>query len=477
MNTKTVLAIDLGAESGRVMAVGLTGDRLTVEELHRFPNLSVTVRGTLYWDFYHLWHQIQAGVERGKALNPASIGVDTWGVDFGLLDRQGNLLGMPVHYRDRRTEGMMDAVFARVPRSEIFNQTGIQFLSLNTLYQLYSCVVNRSPHLEMAETLLMAPDLIHYWLTGEKVSEFTIATTTQFYDPRQGDWARSILERLEIPAHMLPPVVQPGTRLGNYDGIPVIAPASHDTGSAVVAMPTATPNYGYISSGTWSLVGLEIAEPLISDAALAVNATNEGGVNGTYRLLRNVAGMWFVQQCRATWRQQGHSYDYAQLAAIAEEAAPLRAFIDPNDPRFLPAGDFPSRIQAYCAETGQPIPQSHGEILRCALESLALASRDTLTNLMELTGRAVEIIHIVGGGSQNQLFCQMIADATGIPVQSGPVEATVIGNALVQLISLGEIANLHEARQLVSAMPGGHIYHPQSTAEWDQAYQVYKQLC
>ncbi|NKQ35926.1 MAG: rhamnulokinase [Chloroflexi bacterium] len=460
MNKKTVLAVDLGAESGRVMAVHFDGNNLEVEELHRFPNVAVAVNGTLHWDFLRLWHDIQAGIERGKSLKPASIGVDTWGVDFALLDAQGNLIGNPVQYRDGRTAGMMEQVFAKVSRSEVFAQTGIQFMSINTLYQMMSLVASRSPHLEIADTFLMAPDLLNYWLTGAKVSEFSIATTTQMFNPRTGGWAAEMLDTLGIPSHILPEIVPPGTQLGHYEGIPVIAPACHDTGSAVAAVPTQTADYAYISSGTWSLVGLEVPQPIITEAALAANVTNEGGVYGTYRLLKNVTGLWLLQQCRATWASEGEEYSYGELVEMAQAVEGKVAVINPDDGRFLSSGNHPQRIRELCRETGQPVPQSKGEVVRVALQSLALTYRNVLAELTAVSNRKIDVIHIVGGGAKNKLLNQMTADATGLPVITGPVEATVMGNALVQLITLGEIQDIRQGRQIVAQMAAQERYEP-----------------
>lgn len=450
MTERTVLAVDLGAESGRVMAVHFDGNRLALEEVHRFPNYALTVNGSLQWDILGLWREVQTGIGLGKAHNPASLALDTWGVDFGLLDRNGDLIGNPVCYRDSRTDGMLERVFARVPRAEVFAQTGIQFMAINSLYQLMSLVVNDSPHLQIAQRFLTVPDLFNFWLTGAQVCEFSNATTTQMLNPHTRDWATDLLDALEIPARLFPEVVQPGTRLGTFEGVPVIAPACHDTGSAVAGVPAQTPNFAYISSGTWSLVGLEVEEAIVNDAALAVNATNEGGVYGTFRLLKNVMGLWLLQQCRATWQAEGRDYSYPELVALAESAPAQRSLVDPNDDRFLPPGDHPAHIRAYCAETGQPVPDSDAAIARCVFDSLAQAYRDVLFALRDLTGRTVDVIHVVGGGSRNRLLNQLTADATGIPVLAGPSEATVIGNALVQLISLGELANLDEGRQLVA---------------------------
>ncbi|MEZ4636441.1 MAG: rhamnulokinase [Caldilineaceae bacterium] len=473
MTTKTVLAVDLGAESGRVMAVHFDGNSLRLEELQRFWNGPVNVRGQMYWDFLHLWRSIQAGIEQGKALKPASLGVDTWGVDFGLLDAQGNLLGNPVHYRDGRTDGMMDWVFARMPRADVFARTGIQFIQLNTLYQIAALARAGSPQLASAATFLTAPDLLNYWLTGEKVCEFTNATTTQFLNPVTGTWATDLLDAIGVPTHIFPSIVAPGTRLGAYEGIPVIAPATHDTGSAVAGIPTVTDRFAYISSGTWSLVGLEVRQAVMNEDALAANVTNEGGVDGTYRLLKNVMGLWIVQQCRAAWQAQGHTYSYPELVAMAEAAPHLRSFIDPDDGRFLAPGDHPTRVQDYCRETGQPVPSTHGEIVRCVFESLALRYREVLSSLLALSGKTAEAIHIVGGGSQNDLLNQMTADAAGIPVLAGPVEATVIGNALVQLIALGEINNIAQGRELVAGMTSLRRYAPRPDQGWNDAYARY----
>lgn len=474
MTRQTVLAVDLGAESGRVMAVHFRNDALWAEELHRFPNTAVTVRGTLHWDFLRLWQDIQAGITKGLSLQPASLGVDTWGVDFALLDDQGELLGNPVHYRDRRTNGMLELAAARVGRAQVFEQTGIQFMPINTLYQLLSLVEKRSPQLRAAHTFLTIPDLLNYWLTGTLACEFTNATTTQLFNPRTGHWATALMEALQIPSAIFPSVIQPGTALGHYEGVPVIAPACHDTGSAVAAVPTQTPQYAYISSGTWSLVGLEVSAPIINPAALAANVTNEGGVAGTYRLLKNVMGLWIVQQCRATWEAEGQAYTYADLARLAEAARPLRSVIDPNDVRFLPVGPHPQLVQALCAESGQPIPQTPGEIVRCVLDSLALAYREVLETLQTLAGRTCEVIHIVGGGARNELLCQLTANASGRPVVAGPVEATVLGNALVQLMARGELGTITEARRLVAQTSDLRRYEPQDTERWGEAFQRYQ---
>lgn len=481
MARHAVLAVDLGAESGRVMAVHFDGQQLALEELHRFPNTTVTVNGTLHWDFLRLWGDIRAGIERGGALQPASIGVDTWGVDFALLDRQGSLIGNPVHYRDGRTANMMARAFAKVSRAEIFSQTGIQFMHINTLYQLLNLVEQRSPQLEIAATFLTAPDLLNYWLTGARVCEFTNATTTQLYNPRRGGWAADLMQQLDIPTHIFPEIVPPGTRLGEHDGVTVIAPACHDTGSAVAAVPAGTEPYAYISSGTWSLVGLEVSEPVINEAALEANLTNEGGVNGTYRLLKNVMGLWIVQQCRQTWAAAGQEFSYGELVSLARQAPPLRSLVPVDDEAFLAPGDHPGLVRRLCEGSGQPVPETPGAVVRAVLESLALAYRRVLELLQSVADYRVEVIHIVGGGSQNELLNQMTADAAGCPVLAGPAEATVIGNALVQLITLDEITDLSQARQIVASMAEMKRYEPAGKAgsrsgDWDEAYERFQRL-
>jgi rhamnulokinase len=470
-----LIAVDLGAESGRVAQVTFDGAALSMEVAHRFPNVQVEAGHTLYWDILRLWHEIKTGIDAVKG-GAAGIGVDTWGVDFALLDRDGNLLGNPVCYRDSRTDGMMEWAFKRVPRREIFERTGTQFLVLNTLYQFASLVRANSPLLDVAHTYLGLPDLFHYWLTGVMACEFTHATTTQFYNPRAADWDRQLLGAMGLPTSIYPEIVQPGTRLGEYHGIPVIAPATHDTGSAVAAVPTTTPNFAYISSGTWSLIGLEIGTPVITDDSYAANVTNEGGTEGNFRFLKNIMGLWLAQQCRATWRAEGTDYSYEQLAALAHEAPPFLALIDPDDPLFFPPGDMPERIREYCARSGQSIPGTVGSVMRTVYESLALKYRDALDKLIALSGKTVDRLHIIGGGSQNRLLCQMTADAIGRTVIAGPTEATVLGNAIVQLIALGELSSVADGRALLSRQAEMMVYEPKHAAAWNDAYARFTRL-
>jgi rhamnulokinase len=420
----------------------------------------------LYWNVLNLFGEIKHGLAKAAGERDgqvASLGLDAWGVDYALLDRAGHLIGNPHHYRDSRTDGILDQAFAIVPREEIFEQTGIQFMQINSLYQLLAMSLSRSPKLEVASTFLMMPDLFNYWLTGHRVCEYTDASTSQCYDPRRGMWAYPLLEKLNLPRHIFPEIVQPGTDLGYLmpavaeelgisNSISVIAPGCHDTASAVAAVPMdegAEANSAYISSGTWSLVGVEMDAPVINAQSLAYNFTNEGGVQNTIRLLKNVTGLWVVPECRRTWAHQGEALSYAELTHLAGQAAPFSAMIDSDDPSYLAPGDMPARIREYCQRTGQTPPDDNGAFVRCALESLALKYRWVIDKAEELIGRPITTLHIVGGGTQNRLLNQFAANATGRPVITGPVEATAIGNILLQMLALGQIGSLAEGRALV----------------------------
>ena len=475
MTAKRVIAIDFGAESGRVMQIAYDGSSLHIEELHRFANTPVTANGTLYWDALRLFHDIQVGVKMATP-NAASIGIDTWGVDYAFLDRDGRLLANPVHYRDKSWEGMMDWVFERIPRRELYERTGLQMIPVNGIWRLASLAKNNSPLLDAAHTYLPISDLFNYWMSGSKTSEFTHASTHQIYNPHIGNWDFDLLGKLGVPTKMFGEIVPPGTRLGDFHGIPVIVPATHDTGSAVVAVPTTTADYAYISSGTWSLLGLELPQPVINDAAYEANATNEGGMENTWRFLKNITGMWLVQQCRATWAAAGQVYEYAELAQMAEQAAAFRTFIDPDDVSFYQPGDMPSAIRQFCEQTRQHVPVNVGSMTRVIYESLAMKYRYVLEQLCRVAGRKAETVHIIGGGSRNALLCQMTADCTGRVVVAGPAEATALGNAIVQLVALGEFSNMAEARTLLSKGEGMVIYEPRNTAVWDEAYERFLKI-
>jgi len=475
------LAIDLGAESGRTIVGTLENSVLSLAETHRFSNGPVQLPDGLHWDVLRLWTDIQAGISASAAKFPlASLAIDTWGVDFALLDRNGALLGNPYHYRDTRTDGILDEAFRRVPREQIFAQTGIQFMQINTLYQLLAMSLQKSPLLEVAQTFLTIPDLFNFWLSGKIHCEFTNATTTQCFDPIRRTWALSLLEALDIPTHILPPVCEPGTSLGSLlpevaentgaGAIPVIAPACHDTGSAVVAVPAENQDFAWISSGTWSIMGCEADRPSVTPQTLDYNFTNEGGVFGSWRLSKNIIGLWLVQECRRTWRHQGEDLSYDEITRLASEAKPFLAVIDPDDVSFLHPGDMPERICQFCVKTSQPIPQTKGEIVRVALESLALKYRLTLDQLEGLSGKRLDPIHIIGGGTKNRLLDQLTSDCTGCRVVTGPVEATAIGNLLMQSIALGQLGSLTDARGVVRKSFNVESYIPGSRAGWDEAY-------
>ena len=478
---KRFLAFDFGAESGRAMLGALDGGRLALEELHRFPNTPVRVFSALYWDPLRLFSEVQrglaiAGRERRLALD--GIGVDTWGVDCALLGEDGALIENPRHYRDARNTGMPEAVFSRVPRDRVFAQTGLQIMQINTLYQLYGMRQTGAAALKHAKSLLFIPDLFNYWLTGTIRNELTIASTSQFYNPKERRWATELLAELDLPAGLLGEIVPPGTRLGwlldslseaaGLGRTPVFAAAGHDTASAVAAVPAAGDDWCYISSGTWSLMGAEVDEPMINENSLAMNMTNEVGVAGKIRLLKNIAGLWLVQECRRAWALDGADYAYEDLARMASEARPFVAVLDPD--AFLEPGGMPRKIVAYCQKTGQAAPQSPGEFARVILESLALRYLQVLEMLESLLGRRLNVIHIVGGGSRNAVLNQFVADATGRTVLAGPGEATAAGNILVQAIGAGVLRDLAEAREVVRASFGIESFRPGKSAGWKEAY-------
>ncbi len=493
MTNRAYLAIDMGASGGRHVAGLFDGRRLELADIYRFDNGPKPVGRQLYWDLMAQWTEVRHGLRAaGQQLSEiASIGVDTWGVDFGLLDANDDPLGNPVHYRDPRTDGILERAFQIVPREKIFALTGLQFMQFNTLYQLWAMRLERSPLLDRAERLLMMPDLFHWLLTGVKANERTNATTTQLYNPQTGDWARDLLAAFEIPDRILGPIAEPGTKLGKLlkhiaddtglDDVEVVLPGTHDTASAVVAVPaegvaSERPNWCYISSGTWSLMGAEVSRPVINETCLKLNFTNEGGVGGTTRLLKNIAGLWLVQECRRVWNQAGKNYTWDDLSRLAGAAPPLASLVDPDDPSFLTPANMPDAIRAFCRRTHQHVPADEGAVVRCALESLAMRYRIVLGGLEQLVGGRIETIHVVGGGSQNKLLCQATADASRRTVLAGPVEATAIGNVLVQAIAAGDIGSIGEARQVVRASFGVDRYEPQNTAEWDEAFDIFLTL-
>ncbi len=478
------LAIDLGAESGRTMLGVLDERGLSLSEIHRFSNGPVRLPDGLHWDVLKQWSDIKAGIRMGAAQHQAdiqSIGIDAWGVDFALLDKQGVLLSNPYNYRDSRTDGMIAEAFKRMPREKLFEITGIQFMQINTLYQLLAMVTRQSPILGVANTLLTIPDLFNYWLSGQMACEETNATTTQCYDPNKQDWAYALLDAMNIPSRIFPKVVLPGTILGTLlpevaeetgvGQIPIIATVSHDTGSAVAAVPAQNSNFAWISSGTWSIMGVEVPEPVINSQTLAFNMTNEGGVAGSWRLSKNIMGLWLVQECKRTWAHEGEDLSYDELTRMAAQAEPFQAVIDPEYEAFLPPGDMPNRIRSFCIRTGQKPPQTKGAVLRCTLESIALKYRWVLEHLETILGYRLNPIHIIGGGTKNTLLNQFTADATGRTIVTGPVEATAIGNIIVQAIALGHLASIQDARKTIQRSFPQLVYEPKTPAGWDGAYR------
>jgi len=483
-----LLAIDLGAGSGRALVGTLEHGRLRVRELARFANEPLTVRGHYHWNVPVLFERIKDALGRDAreyGSPPESLGVDTWGVDFGLLDAGGRLLDLPHTYRDPRTRGAMESFFRKVPRERVYERTGIQFLPFNTLFQLESMVRDGSPLLENASDLLFIPDLFHYMLAGVKRTEFTFATTSQLYNPIQRGWDDELFGALGLPVSMMQEVVMPGAVLGavseeisretGFACAAVVAVATHDTGSAVAAVPAEGRDWAYISSGTWSLMGVESEEPILGEEALRLNFTNEGGVGGTFRVLKNIAGLWLLEQCRKAWSSREES-TYDELIEAAEAAPPFAALVDPDHPDFLDPPDMPSALRAYCERTGQSPPESIGATVRCILESLALKYRFVLEQLKRIAPHPIGRIHIIGGGVQNRLLCRFAAEATGLPVLAGPVEATAIGNLLVQAMAVHRVSSLEEIRQMVRNSFPVERFDPEAPEAWEPAWRRFVDL-
>jgi rhamnulokinase len=496
MAERNFLAFDLGAESGRALLGTLEGGRLRLEEKHRFLNPVGRINGHLHWNLLAQWEELKTGLRKsvgdargsGRAPPIHGLGVDTWGVDFGLLGRDGDVLANPFHYRDTRTDGVMERTFARVPRERIFQATGIQFMGINSLYQLLAMQEARSQLLECAQTLLFIPDLFNYLFTGLPKSEFSIASTSQMLDPRTRTWATGLLQELALPARIFPEIVPSGTVIGPLHAdvakecgvgrIPVIAPGTHDTASAVAAVPATegANDWCYISSGTWSLMGVELPEPLIYEKSLAYNYTNEGGVAGTIRFLKNIMGLWPVQECRRQWQREGYDHSYSELAQMAGRAKPFVAAVDLDHKPIALPGDMPHKIEQFCQHTRQTVPSARGEVVRTLLESLALSYRKTLEGMEDVLGHRINVIHVVGGGSQNELLNQMTADACGRTVLAGPVEATAIGNILVQAMATGDVKSLADLRQIVRDSFEVKKYEPKQPKQWEEAYRRFREV-
>jgi rhamnulokinase len=485
MTAHSFVAFDLGAESGRTILGTLDSGSLAIQQVTRFPNDMHEIGGHLHWNIDALFGSIKEGLGAcvRMGLNPESIGIDTWGVDYGLVDANGEFLGAPYAYRDHRTDGMMEEFFKLVPRRKVYELTGIQFMQLNTLIQLFAAGRQEPACLEKAARLLFMPDIFNYLLTGQTKTEFTFATTSQLFNPRTHSWENQLFSALGLAPSVMQELVLPGTIISNMratiarevglDAIPVTAVASHDTGSAIAAIPAEGEDWAYISSGTWSLMGVEIRNPIITDEAMNSNFTNEGGVDGTFRFLKNIMGLWLLQQCRKEWTTEVR-YDYEEMIKLADLVEPFRSLIDPDYPEFFHPTSMPEAIRKFCFETGQVGPQKHAEFVRCILESLALKYRATLDQLLALTGRRISKIHIIGGGAQNALLCQYAANAMGVKVIAGPVEATAIGNILVQALAAGRVGSLGEIRNIVRRSFSPVEYQPRQTDHWVSAYERYK---
>lgn len=496
MAQNSYLAVDLGAESGRVMAGHFDGSKIKLEQFHRFPNGPIRLAGTLRWNLIGLWSEIQKGLQKAASeltSEARSVGVDTWGVDYVLMNRSEELLGTAWNHRDSRTDGMIDKACQKVPRSQIFAETGMQFLQINSLFQLLAMQESDPELLASADCFLMVPDFFHWCLSGSRVVEFTNATTSQMLNATSRQWAFDLLRKFELPTEIFPEVVAPGTDLGtlrsdvaDFTGLGklnVVAPATHDTGAAVAAVPTAhtgKANWAYISSGTWSLLGVEVQDAILTEEALRRNVTNEGGVDGTYRLLKNIMGLWLVQRCKVAFAAKGQDIDYAELTRLAAEAPAFRSIVDPDQSCFLGPPDMTVAIAEECKRTGQPVPETVGQFVRCALESLALKYRAVVGWLEGLTGTPIEVIHIVGGGSKNHLLNQFAADASGRPVVAGPVEATALGNVMIQARSAGDVSSLADIRDVVRKSEQIDEFTPQDQSAWNDAWgrliEIYPEL-
>lgn len=490
-NKYKFLAFDFGASSGRAMLATYDGKKITLEEKHRFSNDPVSVNGDLHWDILRLFFEIKQGIL--KCANSGDrdidcIGIDTWGVDYGLLDKNGKLLGNPYHYRDTRTDGMYEEAFKLVSKEEIYQNTGIAFNWFNTLFQLLSAKLSGDVTLENADKLLFIPDLFNYFLTGEKRCEYTIASTSQMFDSKTYEWATDMLEKMGIPTNLFADMVYPGEKVGvlkaelaeelGVEQIPVVAVASHDTGSAVASVPVDKgEDFVYISSGTWSLMGVELDEPMVTKDALNYNFTNEGGVNKTIRFLKNIMGLWLIQESRRQWDREGTLLSFDELEKQAKEATPFASLIDPDYHKFQTPGNMPKRIREYCEKTGQKVPETKGEIVRCIAESLAFKYRQVVEGMEDVTGKKYDVINIVGGGIKDKMICSFTANATGRKVSTGPVEATSIGNVIVQGMAMGAIRDLDEGRKIVKNSFPIDVYEPQDTDKWNDAYENWKKIC
>lgn len=484
---RRVLTFDFGASSGRAIIAEFDGAKIGLKEVHRFTNDAVTVGKTLYWDVLRLFFEIKQGITKATLDGGFdAIGIDTWGVDFGILDKKGNLLANPVHYRDERTEGMCEEVFETVSKTELYKRTGSQCLRINTLYQLYYMTKYEPEIMALADKILFTPDLFAYFLTGEMKTEATIASTSNMLNPETKKWDYELMDKLGINKNLLCDIIAPGEQYGilkeeiaeelGCKRVPVIAVATHDTASAVAAVPTDEKDFIYVSCGTWSLFGTELDKPVLTAEAEEANVTNEGGYGGTIRFLKNIIGLWLFQESCRQWQREGKEISYDALGKAASESAPFVSLINPDYPEFEAYGNLPKRIREYCKRTNQPVPETDGAIVRCIYESLAFKYRYSLEQFKKLTGKDYKCIHMVGGGTKAQILCKFAADACNLRVVTGPVEATAMGNAAVCFISLGDIKDLKEARAIIAKSTELKIYEPENKEEWDKAYERYLEL-
>lgn len=479
--SKKLLAFDFGASSGRAMLGEFDGEKITLTEAHRFDNNPVMIHNTFYWDVLNLFFEIKQGITKARALGEFStIGIDTWGVDFGLLDKRGDLLENPIHYRDLRTSGMIEEVCNIVGRDNLYNVTGNQFMELNTIFQLYALAKQRPEVLERAECALLMPDLLGYFLTGKRTAEYSIASTTQLMNAYTKQWNKDMMRQLGIPGDLFPDIVKSGTVLGpvteeicgelGIHGVNVISVTGHDTACAVVAAPATEEDFIYISCGTWSLFGTETKEPIIGEKSMEYNITNEGGYDYTTRFLKNIIGLWLIQETRRQYRREGRQYSYNDLEKHALASEPFKYFIDPDAQDFVPPGDIPGRVREFCKRTGQGEPQTVGEIMRCIYESIAMKYRYAFHMIKDCTDKDYRYIHMVGGGTKDNLLCRMTASSTGCKIVAGPIEATALGNIAVQLMASGDIADMKEARRIITNSFDPVEYQPVDTDKWDAAY-------
>jgi len=486
MSKKYFLGFDLGASSGRAMLGALSDGKLELTEIHRFVNQMQLINGHYFWNIFSLFNELKFALKKcvkELEIQPESIGIDTWGVDFVHLNKEGLILSLPFAYRDSRTNTSMEDLFQVIPSEEVYLETGIQFMQFNSLFQLFSMVKDHSSLLDITDSILFMPDALNYLFSGVKKSEFSIASTSQMIIPGTCGWNYKLLEKAGIPTKMLQEIVLPGTIIGTIqkevasetgsNALPVISVAAHDTASAIVSVPSTLKNFAYISSGTWSIVGIECSKPIISEQTRRLNFTNEGGAEGTTRFLKNIMGMWLIQETQRIWEENGTKYTWSAMVELAKEAEPFQFLINPDDPMFLNPRDMTQAVRDFCYQTAQGTPHTHGETIRCIYDSLALKYRYTLEQIREVSDQPIEVLHIIGGGANNHFLNQLTADATGLPVTAGPTEATAIGNIMIQAKAMGYVSSLNEIREIITNSFDLVHFTPTKALDWEEAYAKY----